>query len=111
MNPSTRKFFDVAHPGQAAPSATSRSVVSRPLQPDPMLGVSRPNPVPTPAPAVQPPVTDPAPAIDPQALLIQAGQWNPPKASHDQSRRIVLIVMCVTLVVVCAASYWLVSTM
>jgi hypothetical protein len=48
--------------------------------------------------------------LSPEELLIQAGNFTPPKASVDQARRAALIAMTVALVALCAASYWLVKT-
>jgi hypothetical protein len=125
MNPNQpRKYFDVAAPGQAAPSATSRPVLPNksPQLHDPMFNET---PAATPAaqpkmaaqpeslPAPETPAAEPQPAtpIDAEALLIQAGHWEPPKASDGKGRKLALIAMVVVLVALCAASYWFVSSM
>lgn len=119
MNSSTRKFFDVAHPGQAAPSATSRPVLSSPLRPDPMFSdkpaatVTSPpkTEAQQPSQPVQPEQPEEEkPVLDARELLIQAGQLEPPKASVNQARRVALIAMTIVLIALCAASYWLVKT-
>jgi hypothetical protein len=72
-------------------------------------------PTKAPEPPVQPTVTEevPEPAkpmLSPEELLIQAGNFTPPKASVNKARRATVIAMLVMVVVLCAASYWLVST-
>lgn len=134
MNASpSRKFFDIAPPGKAAPSPTSKPVITgnRPQAQDPVLYQSplataaspaitpaqppqatEPRPLPKPpAQAVPEPTPAEQPVLDPAALLIQAGDFTPLKASKNRSHHVAVVMMILLLVIVCGATYWLVSSL
>ena len=126
-NDSPRKFFDVAHPGQSAANATSRPVIASksPITQDPMFheGLpadqkprvpAPPAPMPPNNPELQPataPVTPDPSTLDPQALLIQAGTFTPPKASKGTAYKATIIILCVFMMVMAVGSYLLVNSL
>lgn len=117
---SPRKFFDVAHPGSKAPPATSRPVIApkQTITQDPMFHEQAHAPLANPvtqSKAEDSPKPSDVPTetaqLDPAALLIQAGNFTPPKASKGIGHHVALAVMVGVLVLVCAVTYFLVSSL